>query len=96
MANGVRMMDPDGEVMVEIYAVERKDNKLIVDVKILEGMRMDMTLLPQEMMKGFKIVLSWGVISYILLVPYFTLREVYRRCLRGSRKRSEEKSEGQR
>jgi len=45
-----------------------------------------MILTPAELLKGFKMALSWGVLSYILLVPYFTLREVFRRCFGGSRR----------
>jgi hypothetical protein len=97
MGNGVKVLDQDGEVIAEFYAIKRKDNRLIVDGKALGVMRMDMILTPPELLKGFEMVLSWGVLSYILLVPYFTLREVFRRCFGGSRKAAgEEKSESQR
>ena len=86
MGKGVRVLDQDGEVIAEFYAIKRKDNRLIVDGKALGVMRMDMILTPAELLKGFKMALSWGVLSYILLVPYFTLREVFRRCFRGSHK----------
>jgi hypothetical protein len=67
-----------------------------VDGKALGVMRMDMILTPPELLKGFKMALSWGVVSYIMLVPYFALREVFRRCFRGSRKAVQgEKQEGQ-
>jgi len=97
MENGVKVLDQDGEVIAEFYAIKRKDNRLIVDGKALGVMRMDMVLLPRELLKGVKMALSWDVLSYILLVPYFTVREVLRRCFGGSRKvAGGEKSEGQR
>ncbi len=97
MGNGVKVLDQDGEVIAEFYAIKRKDNRLIIDGKALGVMRVDMILTPPELLKGIKIVLSWGVLSYILLVPYFTLREAFRRCFRGSRKADGgEKVEGQR
>lgn len=97
MGNGVKVLDQDGEVIAEFYAIKRKDNRLIIDGKALGVMRVDMILTPPELLKGIKIVLSWGVLSYILLVPYFTLREAFRRCFRGSRKADGgEKAEGQR
>ena len=86
MEKGVKVLDQDGEVIAEFYAIKRKDNRLIVDGKALGVMRMDMILTPRELLKGFKMALSWSVLSYILLVPYFTLREIVRRCFRGSRK----------
>jgi hypothetical protein len=96
MGNGVKVLDQDGEVIAEFYAIKRKDNRLIVDGKALGVMRMDMILTPPELLKGFKMALSWGVVSYIMLVPYFALREVFRRCFRGSRRAVQgEKQEGQ-
>jgi hypothetical protein len=98
MGNGVRVLDQDGEVIAEFYAIKRKDNRLIIDGKALGVMRMDMILTPPELLRGIKIALSWGVLSYILLIPYFSLREVFRRCFRRSRKVAEggNKAEGQR
>lgn len=97
MEDGVKVLDQDGEVIAEFYAIKRKDNRLIVDGKALGVMRMDMVLLPRELLKGVKMALSWDVLSYILLVPYFTVREGFRRCFRGSRKvAGGEKPEGPR
>ena len=91
MGNVVKVLDQDGEVIAEFYAIKRQDNRLIVDGKALGVMRLDMILTPPELLKGFRMALSWGVLSYILLVPYFTLREVFRRCFRGSRQAVEGK-----
>ncbi len=44
MRNGVKVLDQDGEVIAEFYAIKRKDNRLIVDGKALGVMRMDMIL----------------------------------------------------
>jgi hypothetical protein len=97
MGNGVRVLDQDGEVIAEFYAIKRQDNRLIIDGKALGVMRMDMILTPPELLKGFKIALSWGVLSYILLVPYFTLREGFRRCFKGSHEATaDDKRESQR
>lgn len=91
MGNSVKVLDQDGEVIAEFYAIKRQDNRLIVDGKALGVMRLDMILTPPELLKGFRMALSWGVLSYILLVPYFTLREVFRRCFRRSRQAVEGK-----
>jgi hypothetical protein len=94
MGNSVKVLDQDGEVIAEFYAIKRQDNRLIVDGKALGVMRLDMILTPPELLKGFRMALSWGVLSYILLVPYFTLREAFRRCFRGSRQAVEGKKRG--
>jgi hypothetical protein len=94
MQNGVKVLDPDGEVIAEFYAIKRKDNQLIVDGKALGVMRMDMILLPRELLRGIRMALSWSVLSYILLIPYFTLREVFRRCSGRSRKEAGGEKDG--
>ncbi len=93
MGNGVKVLDQDGEVIAEFYAIKRQDNRLIVDGKALGVMRMDMILTPPELLKGFKMALSWSVLSYVLLIPYFTVREIFRRCSGGSRKAAEKGKE---
>lgn len=79
MKPGVKVLGEDGEVIAEFYAVKRKDNKLIVDGKALGVMRMDMILTPRELLRGARILFSWGVISYIVLIPYFIVRTGVRR-----------------
>ncbi len=95
MKPGVRVVGEDGEVIAEFYAIERKDNKLIVDGKALGVMRMDMIFTSEELLRGARILFSWGVLSYVVLIPYFILRTVFRRCFRVSPKGTEEeKGEG--
>ena len=86
MSNGVRVFNEDGEVIAEFYTVKRKDNRLIVDGKALGVMRMDMIFTSEELLKGLKVVFSWSVVSYILLIPYFTMRAAFRKCFKGPRK----------
>jgi hypothetical protein len=95
MKPGVRVIGEDGEVIAEFYAIKRKDNSLVVDGKALGVMRMDMILTSGELLRGTRILLSWGVFSYLLLLPYFILRTAFRRCCRVSQKGTkEEKGEG--
>lgn len=90
MGNVVKVLGEDGEVVAEFYAIRRKDNRLIVDGKALGIMRMDMILTSEELLKGIGMLLSWGVVSYVLLIPYFILRAAFRRCFRAVRKEPEE------
>ncbi len=97
MKPGVKVLGEDGEVIAEFYAVKRKDNRLIIDGKALGVMRMDMILTPEELLKGARIFFSWGVLSYIALIPYFILRTGFRRCFKASHKSTDgEKGEGPR
>jgi len=95
MKPAVKVFGEDGEVIAEFYAVKRKDNNLIVDGKALGVMRMDMILTSGELLRGARILFSWGVLSYLMLIPYFILRTAIRRCRGQSRRGSgEEKGEG--
>ncbi len=84
MANPAKVLSEDGETIAEFYAVKRRDNKLVIDGKALGVMRMDMILTPRELLRGARIFLSWGVISYMVLIPYFAAREAWR-CVRKPR-----------
>lgn len=97
MKPGVKVLGEDGEVIAEFYAVKRKDNRLVIDGKALGVMRMDMILTSEELLKGARMFFSWGVFSYLLLIPYFILRTVFRQCFRASQEGiEEEKEEGPR
>ena len=90
MGNVVKVLGDDGEVIAEFYGIKRKDNRLIVDGKALGVMRMDMILTSGELIKGTRIFFSWGVVSYILLIPYFAIRAAFRRCFKVVRREPEE------
>lgn len=70
----IKAYSDDGNVIAEFYSVERKGDKLIIDSRALGVMRMDMTLPREEILRGFRLIFSWAVISYILLLPYFVLK----------------------
>ncbi len=82
MANEMKVYDQDGEIVAVFNSVERKGDKLIVDGKALGYMRMDMIFTLEEIFHGLKIALCWGVISFILLFPYYSIRHVLRRSSR--------------
>ena len=70
----VSLYDRNGEVMAAFYSVSREGDKLVIDAKALDVMRMDMIVTPAQVLKGLRMVFSWPVISFILLLPYFALR----------------------
>jgi len=69
----------DGSIAAEFNSVRRKGDQLIVDGKALGAMQMDMIFRLEEVLKGFKMALSWPLISFILLLPYFILRRCFSR-----------------
>jgi hypothetical protein len=79
----VTLYTEDGEEVVVIYSIRRDGNRLIVDGKALGAMRIDMVLSVREVLKGLKIAFSWGVVSFIFLLPYFVLKSIFARGGRG-------------
>ena len=79
MKNSVKVFNEDGEVVAVFYSVRRKGDRLVIDGKALDVMRMDMIFTPEEIFKGIKMALSWSVISFALLLPYFGLKRIFRR-----------------
>ena len=75
----MKVYDENGEVVAVFNSVERKGDRLVVDGKALGYMRMDMIFTLGEIFNGLKMALCWGVISFILLLPYFSLRRIYHR-----------------
>ena len=79
MKKGVKAYSEDGNEVAEFYTVKREGDKLIIDSKALGVMRMDMILPLEEVLGSFKVLLGWATISYVLLIPYFLLRKLFRR-----------------
>jgi len=70
----ISLSDRNSEVVAVFYSVKREGDKLVMDTKALDVMRMDVVITPAEVWKALKMVFSWPVISFILLLPYFALR----------------------
>ncbi len=75
----VSLYDRNGEVMAAFYSVSREGDKLVIDAKALDVMRMDMIITPAQVLRILKMVFCWPVISFILLLPYFALRRLVAR-----------------
>ena len=80
MKEGVKGYTKDGEPIVTFFSARREGDKLITDVMVLDSMRMDITFTLKEVFGIIKMTLSWGVISFILLIPYFTLKRCFSRA----------------
>jgi len=79
MKRGVKAYSEDGNVVAEFYSVKRDGDKLVIDSKALGVMRMDMVLPLEEILGSIRVLLGWATISYVLLIPYFVLRNLFRR-----------------
>lgn len=71
---GMKVYTEEGDIAAVFYTVKRKGDRLVVDGKALDTMRMDMIFTADEVIKGLKMILCWQTISFILLLPYFHIR----------------------
>jgi hypothetical protein len=69
----------NGGVALVLSSLRREGDKLVIDGKALGTMHMDMIITPGEFFNTLKIVFSWAVISYLLLLPFFGLGRLFKR-----------------
>lgn len=71
------LYDRNGQPTATFKSVDRKDDKLIMEAKALDVMDVEIIITPSSFFKMLAIVFSWPVISFILLLPYFGLKQVF-------------------
>lgn len=76
LKRGIKAYTEDGNVAAEIYSLNRRGDRIIIDGKALGVMRMDMVLTLAEVLRGFKLLLCWAIISFVLLIPYFGMKRL--------------------
>jgi len=78
MKTGVKAYSEDGNVVAEFYSVKRDADKLVIDSRALGVMRMDMVVPLAEVLRSFRVLLGWATVSYVLLIPYFIVKNLFR------------------
>jgi hypothetical protein len=79
MGSSATIYTENGSVALVLSSLRRQGDKLVIDGKALGTMRMDMILTPREFFNALKIILSWGVVSFVLLLPFFGLKRLFKR-----------------
>ena len=80
MKKGMRIYNESGDIVAEFFSIKREGDRLVTDGKALGVMRMDMIITVEEVFNGFRIALSWAVISFVLLLPYFSVRRLFKKA----------------
>jgi len=74
-AKSVKIRTSDGNVVVELYSAKRDGDKLVLDAKVLDAMRMDMVVAPDEVPRATRLLLP-AVIRYVLILPCLALKRL--------------------
>jgi hypothetical protein len=82
MKKSMTVYTREGGVAFVFYSFGREGNKIIIEGKALDAIRMDMVLTFDEILKGIKMALCRGITSFILLFPFFTFRFLFNKALR--------------
>jgi len=82
MKENMTVYTSDGSIAFVFYSVRREGNKLIIDGKALDAIRMDMVLTFEEILKGLRMAVCRGMVSFIFLLPLFTSQFLLHKALR--------------
>ena len=88
MARRVTLYSKDGEVGVVFYSLKRKGDKLIIDARALDAMRMTLVLTRGEAFGMLRMMLGRAVVSFVLLIPVHWLVRHFRMLLPAKREGS--------
>jgi hypothetical protein len=68
-----------GSPVLLIESISRDKDKLVINGKVLGTMSMDMIFPSEEVFRAIRIALCGGVVSYVFLLPYFGLKNLFKR-----------------
>jgi hypothetical protein len=68
---GMTVYNPDGTVASVFQGIKRDGNKLVLKQLALGQLPMDVIITPEEGLKSLSMGMSLGLLSFILLFPYF-------------------------
>ena len=80
-----KISTPDGNVVVEIYSVGRDGEKLVMDAKVLDAMKMDMVVTSGEVLNVARMILPVAIL-YMLLLPFWSLKRFIIKLDKSSRR----------
>ncbi len=76
---GMKVFTEDGTVAAAFYSIKRIDDHLVLDANVLETMRMELVLTRGELLQAVRMALSWSVLGFVLLLPYFWMRQRFKK-----------------
>ena len=73
----LRIFTEDGNEVLKVYSVKREKDNLIMDCKVLDAMRMDVMITPDEVFDNFGMLFK-AVLSYLVLIPILALKRLFK------------------
>ncbi len=86
MKNAVIIRNETGDEAASIYSLKRVGDKLVMDGKALGTMQMDMILSTEDALRAVRMIFSWAVLSFVLLLPFYAIRNKFAKKRRNQTK----------
>lgn len=75
----VSLCDRNGQTAATFNSLYREGDKLVMEAKALEVMDIEVVVTASSFFKMVPMVFSWPVISFILLLPYYGIRRLFKK-----------------
>jgi hypothetical protein len=72
----LRIYTQDGSEVLKVYSIKREKDNMIMDCKVLDAMRMDVVITPDEVFRNFGMLLK-AIVPYAFLLPWIALRRLF-------------------
>jgi hypothetical protein len=67
----------DGNEVLKVYSISRNKDNLIMDCKVLDAMRMDVMITPEEIFSNFSMLLK-AIVPYAFLLLWIGLKRTFK------------------
>ena len=75
----VSLRDRNSQIAATFNSIDRENDTLVIEAKALEVMDIGVVVTPSSFFKMIPMVFSWPVISFILLLPYYGIKRLFKR-----------------
>ena len=75
----VSLRDRNSQIAATFNSIDRESDTLVIEAKALEVMDIEVVVTPSSFFKMIPMVFSWPVISFILLLPYYGIKRLFKR-----------------
>jgi hypothetical protein len=71
----LKIFTQDGNEVLQVYSVSREGDNMIMDCKVLDAMRMDVVVTPDEIFSNFGMLLK-AFIPYVFLLLWIGMKRI--------------------
>jgi len=73
----LKIFTSDGNEMLQVYSVSREGDNMIMDCKVLDAMRMDVVITPDEVFSNLGMLMK-AFIPYVFLLLWIGVKRLFK------------------